>query len=111
LRLSLILTKTPRESPMLEKCVELGLFAGSEGFTIAVYLVGNGVYCVKKGENASDRLKKISESRGEVFVRREDLEARGLDTGDIISDAKIPPDFYGQMIVDIMERSDRVITV
>ena len=111
MRLTIILTRTPHASRTLETYVKLALLACSREHSVAVYLVGDGVYCARKGQNSANYLERLSKFGGELFLRKEDIEARGLDVDKLIEEVEVPVDFYGKLVDDIMEKSDRVISL
>ena len=88
-----LLTKAPSASRS-ELCFKL--MKHSENAKL--YLMGDGIYQLLDASGLPLPAKK-------TLACREDILARGLAlTNDIV----IPDDFYGQLIKDIMENSDKV---
>ncbi|MBS7643801.1 DsrE family protein [Candidatus Bathyarchaeota archaeon] len=108
MRLTLILTKPPSSS-ILNTCMKLALLAMSNNHEIGLYLIGDGVFCAKAGQIMAEDLGRLILHGGEVFVCKEDLEARGLVKNDLIKGATILSDIFECLVDDVMEKSQRVI--
>ena len=109
MRLTLILTKPPSFSSILNTCMKLALLAVSNNHEIGVYLIGDGVFCAKVGQMTAENLGKLVLYGGNVFVCKEDLEARGLVKNDLIPGAEILSNIFECLVDDVMEKSQRVI--
>ncbi len=88
-----LLTKAPRASRS-SLCFKLMKYSENA----KLYLAGDGVYHLLNGSSLPVPAEKI-------MACREDILARGLTSTDGIV---MPDDFYGQLIKDIMENSDKV---
>ena len=76
---------------------------------VVLYLMGDEVYCAKKGTAIASELHQFVTKGGEIYVRKEDLIARGLREV-LLEQTHAPDDFFSQLVQDIMENSDRIIT-
>ena len=101
-----ILTKSPSEEGFATffKFACLYLFKNQ----ISIYLVGNGVYCARKNHVASDKLKKLLQG-SKIYAKNNDLEARGIKEENLI-EGIIPFCQYDQMVVDVMENFDQILS-
>ncbi len=88
-----LLTKPPA-SPRAKLCLKMVEASGDA----ALYLFGDGVYNV-----LGEIIHILSPEK--VYACREDLDARGLPPGDEVT---VPEEFYGSMVREILERSDKV---
>jgi len=109
LRFLFVLHKSPCDSNTFKSFLKLALHAHSEGDAVAIHLLGDAVVLARKKSNISTIVKDAIESGCEIYVRGEDLAARGISASDLVDYAIVPPDFFDQMLTDIMEKSDRVI--
>jgi len=109
MRVVFILTKSPQNSGNTKICLKNALLARSQGYDIGIYLLGDAVFFAKNQQNIANDLKKLLASGCKLFVRKEDLVARGLKEDSLIPDVSVPSDFYDLLITDIMEKSERVI--
>jgi tRNA 2-thiouridine synthesizing protein B len=110
----ILLTKTPR-SERARLCLQL--LAGLAGSVdVMVYLAGDGVYNLLGPEEpdatcqtASQIGKSLSAllPRDKIMACREDLAARGVSAGD---KARVPTNFYGLLVDDMMEEGNRIYT-
>jgi len=108
MRLILILTRSPSNSLILDT-LKLASLATSSNHKVGLYLIGDAVLCAKKGQGIAEDLGRLILYGGEVFVRNEDLDARGLVKNDLIPGAKILLDVFECLVDDVMEKSQRVI--
>ena len=109
MRFLFVLYKSPSNLSGFESFVEIALLARSKGDEVGIYLLGDGVVLSRKKSKASGILKDAIASGCEIYVRGEDLAARGISATELVDNAIVPSDFFDQMLDDIMERSDRVI--
>jgi sulfur relay protein TusB/DsrH len=113
MRIAFLLTKAPISSRDPEMCLNLALSFLKKNSSVAIYLLTDGVLCARKGQNpekgVEKLLKKALELGAEVYVRREDLLARGVSAEKMVEKVQNPEDFLGTMVYDVMEKSERVI--
>lgn len=106
MRIGFIVTKTPAESGFKTFVQFLDLYLEKED--VYVYLVGDGVYCARKGHQKSSKIHKIIEN-GQVYALSEDLQARGISPELTIPGIKILAS-YQELVVAIMEEMDQILT-
>ncbi len=68
---------------------------------VALYLASSGVYAAVRGNPVEGLVSELAK-RGEVKVSREDLDVRGLSIDDLIDGVKIPRDFYGDFVENVL---------
>jgi len=107
MRFIFVLTQS-LESARSEVCLKYAFFARMGGHQVAVYLIGDGVFCAI-GVHPSSKLSGLLSNGGEVYARKEDLEARGL-LSRVLTGVEMLFDFYDKLIEDVMERADRVMS-
>jgi len=107
MRFIFILTESSK-SARSELCLKYAFSARIGGHQVAVYLIGDGVFCAI-GKYPSPKLIGLLSDGGEIYARKEDLEARGL-LSRVLTGVEIPFDFYDKLIEDVMERADRVMS-
>ena len=96
------------KSARAEVCLNYASSARMGGHQVAVYLIGDGVFCAI-GKHPSSKLSGLLSNGGEIYARKEDLEARGL-LSQVLTGVAVPSDFYDKLIEDVMERADRVMS-
>jgi len=96
------------KSARAEACLKYVFSARMGGHQVAFYLAGDGVFCAI-GKHPSSKLSDLLSNGGEIYARKEDLEARGL-LSQVLAGVEIPSDFYDKLIEDVMEGADRVIS-
>jgi len=102
-----ILTESLK-SARSEVCLKYAFSARIGGHQVAVYLIGDGVFCAV-GKHPNAKLSGLLSNGGEIYARKEDLEARGL-LSRVLTGVEMPFDFYDKLIEDVMERADRVMS-
>jgi tRNA 2-thiouridine synthesizing protein B len=106
MRIGFIVTKTPAESGFKTFIQFLKLYLGKKD--VYVYLIGDGVYCARKGHQQSQKIHKIIEN-GQLYVLSEDLQARGIHPDQTFAGTKIMSD-YQELVMVIMEELDQILT-
>lgn len=106
MRVGYIVTKTPAENGFNTFMQFLKVYMKKE--EVYVYLIGDGVYCARKGHQQSVKIQKIIEN-GRLYALSEDLEARGISPGQTFPGTEIIPG-YPELVVAIMEDMDQVLT-
>ncbi len=100
-----IVTKTPGETGFKTFLNLANLYLGRDEITI--YLIGNGVYCARKGHKSGLLPKIIKNSR--VNALRQDLTARGIRDDQLMEGVEIMGG-YDEMVHAIMEELDQVLS-
>lgn len=110
MHIGFILTKTPAEEGYNTFIKFLKFHIGNDD--ISIYLIGNGVYCFRNGHLKADFLMKMlkdSEKSLKICACLDDLKARGIDVTSLIEGVK-PFEDYDEMVLDIMENMDQVLS-
>jgi len=106
MRIGFIVTKTPAENGFNTFAQFLDLYIGKED--VNVYLIGDGVYCARKGHQKSGKIHSIIEN-GQLYALLEDLEARGISPEQTFPGTGIMSS-YRELVVAIMEEMDQILT-
>lgn len=106
MKIGFIITKTPQEEGFNNFIKLLKLYMDHD--SIYVYLIGNGVYGATSGHVHSDLIHQIGE-KYEINVSKNDLKARGIKKNVLIRGIHIFDD-YGNVVGDLMEKMDHVIS-
>ncbi len=82
------------------------------GSDVAVYLLGDGVLCGKKGQKGyhADGIKEALSKGAKVWACSRDLRARGIPLGEIETGIEVTDDLEGIFIEDAMENAGRVFS-
>jgi sulfur relay protein TusB/DsrH len=75
---------------------------------LSIYLVGNGVFSARKGHLKENEIKKLMETSS-IYAYSDDLKARGIAEDDLIEGIELF-DSYDNLVVDIMENKDQVLS-
>jgi sulfur relay protein TusB/DsrH len=106
MRIGYLVTKTPAENGFNTFIQFLNLYMGKE--EVYVYLIGDGVYCARKGHQKSRKIQKIIEN-GHLYALSEDLQARGISPEQTFPGTEIIPG-YPELVVAVMEEMDQILT-
>lgn len=101
-----ILTKTPSEQGFSTFLKFTDLYQDKN--QLSVYLVGNGVYCARKDHMAVDKIKNLL-NNSKIYANSDDLKARGIAIEHLINGV-IPFSHYDQVVIDIMENFDQILS-
>ncbi|KAF5086474.1 DsrH like protein [anaerobic digester metagenome] len=74
---------------------------------ITIYLIGNGVYCARKGHKSGLSPKIIENSRVKALL--DDLTARGIKEDQILEGFEIMQGYH-EMVHEIIEELDQVLS-
>lgn len=110
MQIGFILTKTPAEEGYNTFLKFLKIHIGKDD--ISIYLIGNGVYSFRMKHPKAEffmKMLKDSEKPSNVYANFDDLKARGIDVNDLI-EGVIPFYDYDEMVLDIMENMDQVLS-
>jgi sulfur relay protein TusB/DsrH len=79
---------------------------------VMVYLIGDGVLCAKKGQKGfvGENLKSALENGVTIKASENDLSARALSPDHVEPGVEIVGDIESELVVDVMENADRVIS-
>ncbi len=106
MRIGFIVTKTPAEYGFKTFLQFIKIYLGKKD--VYVYLVGDGVYCARKGHQKSDEIIRIIEN-GRLYALLEDLQARAITPERTFPGTKIL-DNYQDLVVAIMEEMDQMLS-
>lgn len=105
MQVGFVVTKTPGEEGFEAFLNLANLFVARDELTI--YLIGNGVYCGRKGHRSGLSPHIIENSR--VKALRNDLTARGIRDDQLMGGVEIMQG-YDEMVHEIMEELDQVLS-
>ena len=105
MHIGFILTKSPSEQGFKTFIDYSQLYINND--QISIYLLGSGVYCARKSYFNPDLEILLKNSK--VYVASNDLKARGLENEEIKEEFVMFSE-YDDMIIDIMENSNQVVS-
>ncbi|MHA1593446.1 MAG: hypothetical protein ACTSXJ_09260 [Candidatus Baldrarchaeia archaeon] len=73
---------------------------------VSMYFLGDGVYALRLFK---DLIDEGESGLIEVFVRKEDAEARGVTKFIQTNRVRFPKDFMKRLVMSVMERADKVV--
>lgn len=106
MQIGIILTKTPAEQGFNTFLKFAWAYAGKED--LSIYFVGNGVFSARKGHLKEEEIRKLLKNSS-IYAYSDDLKARGITEGDLIEGIELF-DSYDDLVVDIMENKDQVLS-
>lgn len=106
MHIGFILTKTPAEEGFNTFLEFVSLYLGKE--RISIYLLGNGVFCARKGHSKQDEIENLI-GCAKIYANSSDLMARGISEENLIEGIKSISGYDG-LVVDIMENFDQVLS-
>lgn len=105
MHIGFILTKTPSEQGFNAFLKFIDIYQSNQ---ITIYLVGNGVYCARKNNTASERIKELLND-ALIYVNSDDLKARGIKTEQLM-EGVLKVNNYDKIVIDIMETFDQILS-
>ena len=110
-RICMLITKPPHSDEAAERICGLSRRAIEREIEVAVYLLGDGVLCAKKGQkgHVGENMRKALERKVPVKASGRDLKARAIKPDQVEDGIEIVDDLAGDFVEDVMERSDRVV--
>jgi tRNA 2-thiouridine synthesizing protein B len=105
-----ILTKTPAEEGFNTFVKFLNVYIRNND--VSIYLLGNGVYCFREGYSKSEMLMDTlmaSNNSFKIYACLDDLNARGITVKNLIKDVETIKT-YDEMVVDMMENVDQILS-
>ncbi len=106
MQIGIILTKTPAEVGFGTFLRFTSIYLGKED--LSIYLIGNGVFNARKGHLKENQIKKIIKNSN-IYAYLDDLKARGIAEDSLIEGINIF-ESYDELVVDIMENKDQVLS-
>jgi sulfur relay protein TusB/DsrH len=108
----MLIMKPPHSTEDARKMCDLLSAAKSKGMQVGVYLLGDGVFCAKKGHKGllGESLISALSQGAEISASKKDMISRAISNANVVAGVKVLDDFEGAFVEDVMERSDRVIS-
>jgi tRNA 2-thiouridine synthesizing protein B len=105
-----ILTKTPAEEGFNTFLKFLKIYLGNND--VSIFLLGNGVYCFRKGYLKSEtvmNILKTSNKSFKIYACLDDLNARGIIVKSLIENVETFIT-YDEMVIEMMENIDQILS-
>ena len=112
IKICLLIMKPPHSDESAERMCGIAKRARDRNDDVAVYLMGDGVLCAKKGQKGyvGKNLKMALENGVRIKASGNDLAARAIDLEHVEPGVKVIEDIEGEFIDDVMENADQVIS-
>ena len=109
-RLCMLVMKHPHSEEEAGRMCGLLSIARSKGMDVGIYLIGDGVFCAKKGNRGllGESLRSALAKGAEITASKRDLVSRAIGETDVEEGVKVLDDIEGTFVEDVMERSERV---
>lgn len=109
-RLCMLVMKPPHSEEDARRICGLLSSARAKGMEVGVYLLGDGVFCAKKGHRGliGDSLRSALSKGAEIYASKKELVARAIGEDQIEPGVKALDDLEGALVEDMMEHSERV---
>jgi len=109
-RLCMLVMKPPHSDEDARRMCGLLSSARAKGMGVGVYLLGDGVYCAKKGHRGlvGESLRSALSKGAEINASKKDLLSRAMGEADVEPGVKVLEDLESTFVEDMMERSERV---
>lgn len=111
-KVCLMITKPPHSEEETERFYGLVERAYERNMDVTVYLLGDGILCVKKGQQGiiGRNIRSALEHGVVIKASAKDLRARAFSEEQVETGVEIIEELEEQFVVDIMENADRVIS-
>ena len=111
-RLCVLITKPPHSDEAAERICGISQRAKERDMDVAVYMMGDGVLCAKKGQvgYVGKNMKQAMENGVSIRASERDLIARAIPPEQVEVGVEIMNDIESTFVDDIMEHADRVIS-
>jgi sulfur relay (sulfurtransferase) complex TusBCD TusD component (DsrE family) len=108
-----IITKAPLESSLGERFLSLAHHAINTGKTVGFFLISDGVWFGKKNQKNTivNELINLIEKGAMVTISKDNLDAAGIETTDILEGITISEKPYQDLVLLVMEKWRRVMTI
>ena len=113
IHLGVLLTRGPLRGEGAEHALGLALEALGRGDQADLFLLSDGVWLAKKGQEngLAPKLEEFLKRGGEVLVSGEHLEAAGLSPERLFPGVRVLPDPYDRLVDLAMEAWDKVVVL
>ena len=111
--LGIIITKTPLETNLVNRFLQIAKDTIENNKTVGLFLISDGIWLVKKNQNNNsfELLKNLIDKNVEVIVSKDHLLSSGLSEDEIVENVKISEKPYSDLVDNVMENYERVIKV
>jgi sulfur relay (sulfurtransferase) complex TusBCD TusD component (DsrE family) len=111
--IGIVITKSAYGSGEVENALSIGSDALRMGDQVDLFLLGDGVWLVKRGSSGavSELFNRFMEMGGKVYVSEPHLKAGGLSLSEATDNLEIAEDPYDTLVDLLMEKWNRAITV
>jgi sulfur relay protein TusB/DsrH len=111
-RICLLITKPPHTDDGQERMCGIAKRAREREMEVAVYLIGDGVYCAKKGQKGhmGESIRMALQNGVKVRASAKDLKARALPEDRIEEGVEFVEELESDFVKDMMENAERVIS-
>jgi sulfur relay protein TusB/DsrH len=111
--IGLLITKTPLESDNVSKIIYLAKEAIANWKKVQLYLISDGVWLAKSGQQnkVAEKFEELIKSGVSVIVSGEHLEAAGITKNEVTEGIEITDDPYTTLVNLVMEKWKKVISI
>jgi sulfur relay protein TusB/DsrH len=111
-RLCLLIMKPPYNDDDTDRMCGLLSSAKGRGWDVVIYLLGDGVYCAKKGQRGylGNSMMTALGKGAEINANLKDMLARAIPPENVMPGVKVLEDLEGAFIEDVMEKASRVVS-
>jgi sulfur relay protein TusB/DsrH len=111
-KVCLLIMKPPHSDESAERMCGIAKKAKEREDEVVVYLIGDGVLCAKKGQKGfvGENLKSALENGVNIKASEKDLSARAISSEYVETGVEIVGDIENELVEDVMENADRVIS-
>ena len=111
-RICLLITKPPHSDDGQERMCGIAQRAKEREMDVTVYLLGDGVFCAKKGQKGhmGESIRMALENNVSILASAKDLRARALPEDQLEEGVVLVEEIESEFVEDMMENSERVIS-
>ena len=111
-KICLLITKPPHSDDGQERMCGLAKRAREREMEVTVYLIGDGVFCAKKGQKGhmGESIRMALENGIRVRASAKDLVARALPEEQVEPGVEFVEEIEKEFVKEMMEDSERVIS-
>lgn len=111
--LGIVITKTPTASDLVQNTLKLSHHAIDRGQEVTIFLLSDGVWLAKKNQTGptSEELKALLSKKTSVVASRQHLKGAGITENELWGGITISDKPYHDLVENVMEHWDRVITI
>jgi sulfur relay (sulfurtransferase) complex TusBCD TusD component (DsrE family) len=111
--LGIVITKTPAVSTLVANALKIGRQATSKGHKVTIFLLSDGVWLAKKNQigTATEELKILLNNGAAVMASHQHLKGAGITEDDLWDGITLSDKPYHDLVENVMEHWDRVITI